>query len=177
MNENGEKSLPDKRLEELMVLLTNHEVDVDNKWERHSAAHELGGIQDERAVKALIKGMEDYESDVRWGCIKALGKTEEFGIDLIIQEGLTHKDSFVSGGAATALGFIGGTRAFDTLIQTLEHKDAWVRWNAARALGVLGDIRAIKTLEELLQKEEREDVIKHAREALDTLKQKQDEQS
>jgi HEAT repeat protein len=174
MAENNEKFLPDKSLEELVDVLTNHNVDIDNKWERHSAAYDLGGIQDEGAVKALIKGMEDYESDVRWASMKALGKTGEFAVDLIIQEGLTHNNSFVSGGAATALGFIGGRRAFDALLQTIEHKSAWVRWNAARALGTLGDIRAIKPLEKLLQKEEREDVIKYTEDALDKLKQNQD---
>ncbi|TFF96938.1 MAG: HEAT repeat domain-containing protein [Promethearchaeota archaeon] len=172
MAENNDKILPDKRLEEIVDLLTNHDVDVDNKWKRHSAAYDLGGIQDKRAVRALIKGMEDYESDVRWACIKALGETGEFALDLVLQEGLTHNNSFVSGGAATALGFIGGRRAFNALIQTLEHKSAWVRWNAASALGTLGDIRAIKPLEELLKKEGREDVIKYTEEALDKLKQK-----
>ncbi len=177
MTENGDKSLLDESLEDLVDLLTNHEVDVDNKSKRRSAAYDLGGIQDERAVKALIKGMEDYESDVRWACMKALGRTGEFALDLIIQEGLTHNNSFISGGAATSLGFIGGKRAFDALIQTLEHKFAWVRWNAARALGTLGNVRAIKPLEKLLQIEEREDVIKYTEEALDKLKQKQHEYS
>ena len=166
MNENG------KNLDELVELLLNHDVDVDNKWKRCGAAHDLGEFKDERAVQALIKGIEDYESDVRFAAQKALIKIGEFAVEQLIKQGLKYEDSFVSSGVASALGEIGDLRAVKPLIQALNGKYSWLRWRAAEALGKLGDNRAIEPLEQLLQNEKREEVIEAVEKALEQLKQK-----
>lgn len=163
MNENG------KNLEELVKQLLKHDVDVDNKWKRHSAAIYLGRFKDLRAVNSLIEALEDYESDVRWAAIKALSMIGELAVEPLIQA-LKDEKMFVSSGAATALGMIGDMQAIEPLIQALKDKDSWVRWRAAEALAKLGDIQAIKPLETLLVNEKRRTVIEAVIKALEQLK-------
>jgi len=162
MNLNG------KKLEELVEQL----LDDDNKWKRISAAGTMGGLNDSRAVKALIEALGDYDLDVGWAAVKALSRTGEHAEDSLIQA-LKDEDYRVKKGAATVLGILGSIRAIEPLIQALKDKDSWVRWRAAEALGKIGDIKAIGPLEHLLQDEKRERVIETVEKALEQLKQKQ----
>lgn len=95
-------------------------------WEvRRAAAEALGEICDERAVKPLIKALEDGNKYVRSHAAWALGEIGDAGavgslLELLEDDAkLSPGEDSVQSHAAQALGFIGDARAVEPLIKAL----------------------------------------------------------
>jgi HEAT repeat protein len=142
-----------------------------NYWNvSRDAAEALGKIGDSRAVKPLIRALEDGSNDVRKSAAEALGKIGEPAVEPLIKA-LNDTNEHVRVNAAEALGKIGwtpgrneaaaaywtvkkrwgtcveiGEPAVEPLKRALSDTDGIVRENAAKALGEIGDSRAVEPL-------------------------------
>lgn len=115
-----------------------------------------------RALKPLIKALQDVNPDVRKGVVEALGQIgDSAAVEPLIE---TLKDPSVSvrREAITALLKLGDLRATSHLIPLLEHEDHSIRWRAAEAIGALKDVQAVNPLIEHLQDMDRNVRVKVA---------------
>jgi HEAT repeat protein len=122
-------------------------------------AASVSGEKQNDAVDALIKALNNNDSNVRGCAIVALGETGDIrAVDPLIQvfmdtRAVEHlpqirwdNSNIARGNAARALGEIKDTRAVDPLIQALDDNSSYVRIAAAEALREIRDTRAVDPL-------------------------------
>ncbi len=98
------------------------------------------------AVPALIAGLQDRDSTVRYLAAGQLGRIgDRQAVEPLIRA-LDDPDVIVQYWAISALGDIGDNRAVGSLIPLLDHQAKGVRFRAAQALGQIGDKRAYEPL-------------------------------
>lgn len=156
------KTLENKSIDEIIKELSAPGAD-----NRRSAALILGNTKkkDKRIVPALIKTLNDPDSDVRWNVAKALGKIGDPQAVPALIEGCEDPDKDVREDMVEALGWIGDKRAVKPVIKSLDDEYLSVRMAAAEALGTLKDPRAIPPLVKAL-KDSHPEVRKDAAKAL-----------
>jgi HEAT repeat protein len=143
------------------------------RWKLHSrnsyigraAAEALGKLGDKRAIRPLIKALDD--GCLRHEAAKALVTLGPCTVEPLIQA-LADGKSEVRAVAAWALGKLSDIRAVEPLVGGLGGWDSDVHRTAAEALGNLGDRRAVEPLIKVLGDGKRH-VRQAAAEALDKL--------
>jgi len=108
----------------------------DSHWPaRSAAAVALGAIADQRAVPALIAGLEDERESVRSSAMRSLGKMRaKTAVEPLIRLLLEAETAYIRKEAALALGEIGGERARNALERALSDETDIVREHAGDAL-------------------------------------------
>ena len=109
--------------------------DVDVRW---MAAVALGDIGDPAAIPALVEALDDEDAYVRSRAALALAAIGEPAREVLVTD-LATGNRRVRGGAALALGRLGGEGAASALIGALRDPDEEVRHRAAGALGDIGE--------------------------------------
>jgi HEAT repeat protein len=138
---------PDKIINDLISDLT-----TDDSSVRGSAADSLGRIGSEKAIKPLLKALND-ESYVGWRATYALGRIgSEKAIEPLLKA-LNDENGFVRRRTTYALGRIGSEKAIEPLLKALNDENGFVRGSAAEALGSIGSEKAIKPLIKVLTDE------------------------
>jgi hypothetical protein len=118
--------------------------------DRQETVNCLGMLWRKPPVRTLVHALADDDWLVRMKAVKVLARTVEPSDKRAVEpliHALRDEHEDIRATAAEALGKLGDTRAFDSLLLALQ-KD-WnedVRKNAAYALGELGDTRAVETL-------------------------------
>ena len=137
-------------------------------FRRASAAEALGLIGSRRAVKPLLRAMNDSSIDVRLHALVSLSRLREKSAVPYIVRALSDESGGVRVNAASALGSFRSKRAVVPLVKALKDEKWYVRQRAARSLGLIGDRRAAEGLRSAMR-EPRPAVAKAAREALEKL--------
>ena len=128
-------------IDPLAIALKNDDYSI-----RKNAAKTLGKIGNTRAVKYLIKSLDDTDSFVRSSSTKALGKIgDEQAVEPLIIS-LEDSNLNVRTASAKSLGLIGDDKAVDPLIEALDDGNPELRIASAQALGEIGDERALDSL-------------------------------
>ena len=133
---------------------------------RFEAGLALGRIGDARAIKLIIQGLKDGNSEFIVGAGHALNEIGEPAFEPLI-DALKDEDVNVRRGATAALGSMGDFRmnkqglgverasVVEPLINALKDEDAGVRGYVANALGHKGDARAVEPLTQALKDEDK----------------------
>jgi len=133
-----------------LVKAIADEYNIVRQW----AADALGDIGDPQAIPCLFRTLTDQDEEefVRDSAAEALANIGVPAITQLIKV-LTHKNSYVRGRAALALGKIGDPEIIPELKEKLNDKDGRVRHQAIDALGMIGN-PAINALKEALNNED-----------------------
>ena len=134
-------------------------------FRRASAAEALGPIGSRRAVKPLLRAMNDSSVDVRLHALVSLSRLKEKSAIPYLVRALSDESGGVRVNATVALGIFRSRRVVVPLVKALEDEKWYVRQQAARSLGLIGDRRAVKGLQSAVR-DERPAVARAAREAL-----------
>ncbi|MCH8966783.1 MAG: HEAT repeat domain-containing protein [Planctomycetes bacterium] len=115
--------------------------------QRSSAALEFADRESLTTAEqaALVMGLRDQSSEVRWNSAYALGEagSNEARTIRALIESLGDADPQVMANAAQSLGKLGATQAITPLSGKL-HSEAWqVRWASTLALGMIGSDAAL----------------------------------
>ncbi len=107
-------------------------------------------------AKSALELLKDSDWDRRRAIAEYLGKEKDpIATEPLCQVLKEDQVESVRYAAAAALGEIGDSRAFESLILALKDESSGVRWSAAEALGKLGDPRAVESLVASLTDKER----------------------
>ncbi len=142
--------IKDRRaVDTLIGLLNDNKVLISN-----SAAWSLGEIRDARAVEPIIKammpkGLKSSALELSAGT-KALTKIGEPALEPLLRLA-KHEDPKVRRYSLMALGEVGDTSEFETILGALGDKDKFVRAAAARSLGRVGGRKAVLHLIDALK--------------------------
>lgn len=122
---------------------------------RRFAAQRLGKLGDQSAVPALLIALDRPDPGTQASAARALGKLRTpLALDGLI--GVAHSKQRGRSPrvwSLAALGWIGGPKAYDTLIDQLDDSEWPIRRAAVYGLGELGDRRAIPTIKSLRRQE------------------------
>lgn len=131
------------RLNELIEKLQSSDKNVV----KASIIEDLGNLMDPRAVRPLIKALNDSEMLVRWNAIKALARFGDGAVGPLLNA-LNDTDHFKRRNVVQAMGEVGGDEAVDRLIRMLmfDESDQNVLVEVIRALDKIGDARAVEPL-------------------------------
>ena len=102
----------------------------------------------EKAVDPLIDGLEYINDQIRYNCIKALGKIQDKkAVEPLINILIDDDEPKVRAIAATAIGNLKDINLINYLIESLESdKSSYVRAAAANGIGNFDDNKALKSL-------------------------------
>ena len=131
------------RLGELIEKLQSSDKNVV----KASIVEDLGNLDDPRAVRPLIKALNDSEMLVRWNAIKALARFGEGAVGPLLNA-LNDTDHFKRRNVVQALGEVGGDESVDRLIRMLmfDESDQNVLVEVIRSLDKICDRRAVEPL-------------------------------
>lgn len=131
------------RLGELIEKLQSSDKNVV----KASIVEDLGNLDDPRAVRPLIKALNDSEMLVRWNAIKALARFGEGAVAPLLNA-LNDTDHFKRRNVVQALGEVGGDESVDRLIRMLmfDESDQNVLVEVIRSLDKICDRRAVEPL-------------------------------
>jgi HEAT repeat protein len=127
----------------LTELLQGSDLDL-----RMQAALALGEQNDSRATEALVKALNDVDTNVRYHAIEALGKLKAVDAVDALAEIAESGHFFLTFAALDALAKIGDPRVAPRILPLLE--DELLREPAVNLLGQLGDETAVAPLTALL---------------------------
>jgi len=130
------------------------------------AVRSLAAQRTRLATEDLLKRLDDPSVVVREEAVNALGEIGDPAAVPALLERLENPAAHSTLGIIRALGLIGDERALWPLVARLKSRDRHVRAAAARALGEIQGKRAVEALKELVRREESEQVIANAIEAL-----------
>ncbi len=130
------------------------------------AVRSLAAQRTRLATEDLIRRLDDPSVVVREEAVHALGEIGDPASVPALLERLENPHAHSSLGIIRALGMIGDERALSPLIARLKSKDRHLRAAAARALGEMQGKQAVEALTDLIRREENEQVIANAIEAL-----------
>lgn len=107
----------------------------------------------------------------QYGIVKALGEIRDQRALSVLMTALKDNNSFVSSGAASALGRLGNSQAVESLLSVAEKGDeSWRTIAAIQALGETGEVRAIEPLRRIMDSQQADDKVREAcRKAIDRL--------
>jgi hypothetical protein len=109
---------------------------------REEAASVLGGLQDSRAVDALVRLLQDKDPHVRLAAVRALGSIQDARAVPSLLPLMKDKKDYIRWNVAEALGNIKDSRSVDALTAGLSDKSRIVRKDAAKALSRFDEHKA-----------------------------------
>lgn len=130
------------------------------------AVRSLAAQRTRLATEDLLKRLNDPSVVVREEAVNALGEIGDPASVPALLERLENPEVHSTLGIIRALGLIADERALWPLVACLKSGDRHVRAAAARALGEIQGKQAVEALKELIRREENEQVIANAIEAL-----------
>lgn len=114
---------------------------------RGAVVRELGGLEDRRAVPALIEVLEHDEEKVpRIFAAQALSKFSDAKSLTALQGAMYDSERSVRLWAISGMGAQRDRESVEDLMNCLSDENSWIREYAARALGEIGDHRATESL-------------------------------
>ena len=134
----------------LFIQILNNE--SERPQARYEAALNLAEIKDRRAVRFLIKALNDKDRWIRGITAYALGNIGDKRAVRPLIKALDDENYWVRFVAAYALGLIKDERAVEPLIKALDDESCWTKCRAAYALGEIKDRRAVEPIIKLLIK-------------------------
>jgi HEAT repeat protein len=162
-------------VEKLVKMLEDER--TQNLNARVNAAIVLGKSGDNRAVKPLLRMLEDENANIRQTAVAALGEIGNAQVINPLINVLKDENADVRATAATALGEVGDTQATAPLIKMIgatyqKDKNPEVRKHVVEALGKIRSAPAITMLIRVLTDDDDADVRFQTAEVLDNIRWK-----
>ncbi|HEO66413.1 MAG TPA: HEAT repeat domain-containing protein, partial [Spirochaetes bacterium] len=121
--------------DEILTLLKSDK----NKWLKNACIRALGNMKSANALPELIKifGLPDTNSEMKLALIHAIGQINSSTSIPFLEEQLTKSSntSLIRAYSASALGMIGGPKAFSILKKHVDDKDIRVVMSVIKAFG------------------------------------------